>query len=454
MAIQREILRYCPNKLRLAALKVLRFILYRYLGSQRKGMIIDMNRKILSIFLVLMISFLSTSPAYASEADATHFSADTYAEYMANIADSNTELVEVLDYVSDENGNLPDYYGGTGYDENGNLIVYLTTFEESASQTLIDEFPSLSYQLVSFSINDLIAYRDAFLELGITFEKLAINPHSNRVDIYFGAQEDLIYASALPNNGLSKDAYNFFLYESADQMFENTWALNPEKYYSTEEIAAYEQNTKNACSSFETTSTNASVSIKPGSGYAVASGGSPVGTIGVCAILNSGSYVMITHGHNLSAGTSIYLGSTKIGTVTKQYHNSSYIGYDFSYTKVSSSYVSSSLAGNYGSLTKTYSESQLISMGTVNGYFIGNSSGSATRYSTSILMTTSGSGSTYPYLTLGTGTAYGDSGGPIYMVSSSQTVFLGIVKGNSGGSGTGVPASTIKSTVGLYYYFN
>lgn len=158
MATQREILRYCPNKLRLAALKVLRFILYRYLGSQRKGMIIDMNRKILSIFPVLMISFLSTSPAYASEADATHFSADTYAEYMANIADSNTELVEVLDYVSDENGNLPDYYGGTGYDENGNLIVYLTTFEESASQTLIDEFPSLSYQLVSFSINDLIAY--------------------------------------------------------------------------------------------------------------------------------------------------------------------------------------------------------------------------------------------------------------------------------------------------------
>ena len=148
---------------------------------------------------------------------------------------------------------------------------------------------------------------------------------------------------------------------------------------------------ENTNSALEATSTNASVSIKPGSGYAVTSGGSPVGTIGICAILNSGSYVMITHGHDLSVGTSIYLGSTKIGTVTKQYHKSNYIGYDFSYTKVSSSYVSSSLAGNYGSLTKTYTESQLISMGTVNGYFIGNSSGSATRYSTSILMTTSGS---------------------------------------------------------------
>ena len=40
------------------------------------------------------------------------------------------------------------------------------------------------------------------------------------------------------------------------------------------------------------------------------------------------------------------------------------------------------------------------------------------------------------------------------MESSTQTVFLGIVKGNYGGSGTGVPASTIKSTIGLYYYFN
>lgn len=165
-------------------------------------------------------------------------------------------------------------------------------------------------------------------------------------------------------------------------------------------------------------------------------------------------YVMITHAHDLSVGTSIYLGSTKIGTVTKRYYNSSYPGYDFSYTTVSSSNVSNSLAGNYGSLTKTYTESQLISMGVVYGYFIGNSSGNANRYSTSIYMTTSGSGSTYPYLTLGTGTNYGDSGGPIYMVSSSQTVFLGIVKGNSGSSGTGVPASTIKDTIGLYYYFN
>lgn len=424
------------------------------LEAQRKGMVMNMNCKILSIFLALTIGFLSTSPAYALEADATHLSADTYSEYMANIADSNAELVEVLDCVSDEDGNLPDYYGGTSYDENGNLIVYLTTFEESTSQALIDEFPGLSYQLVSFSINDLIAYRDAFLELGITFEKLAINPHANSVDIYFGSQEDLTYASTLLNNGLSEDAYNFFLYESDDQMFENTGRLNPEKYYSAEEIATYEQDMENTNSALEATSTNASVSIKPGSGYAVTSGGSPVGTIGICAILNSGSYVMITHGHDLSVGTSIYLGSTKIGTVTKQYHKSNYIGYDFSYTKVSSSYVSSSLAGNNGSLTKTYTESQLISMGTVNGYFIGNSSGSATRYSTSILMTTSGSGSTYPYLTLGTGTDYGDSGGPIYMVSSSQTVFLGIVKGNSGGSGTGVPASTIKSTIGLYYYFN
>lgn len=113
------------------------------LEAQRKGMVIDMNCKILPIFLALTIGFLSSSPAYALEADATHLSADTYSEYMANIADSNAELVEVLDCISGEDGNLPDYYGGTSYDENGNLIVYLTTFEESASQTLIDEFPSL-----------------------------------------------------------------------------------------------------------------------------------------------------------------------------------------------------------------------------------------------------------------------------------------------------------------------
>lgn len=413
-----------------------------------------MNRKIFSILLALTISFLSTSPAYALEVDSTHSSADTYSKYMENIADSNAALVEVLDYVSDENGNLPDYYGGTSYDENGNLIVYLTTLEENSSRTFMNEFPKLSYQLVSFSINDLINYRDEFLELGISFEKLAINPHANSVDIYFSSEDDFTYASTLLNNSLSEDAYDLFLYESTNQMLENAGQLNPEEYYSAEEIAAYEQNVENADSALGVTSTDANVSIKPGSGYAVSSGGSAVGTIGICAILNSGSYVMITHAHDLSVGTSIYLGSTKIGTVTKRYYNSSYPGYDFSYTTVSSSNVSSSLAGNYGSLTKTYTESQLISMGVVYGYFIGNSSGNANRYSTSIYMTTSGSGSTYPYLTLGTGTNYGDSGGPIYMVSSSQTVFLGIVKGNSGSSGTGVPASTIKDTIGLYYYFN
>ena len=103
-----------------------------------------MNRKIFSILLALTISFLSTSPAYALEVDSTHSSADTYSKYMENIADSNAALVEVLDYVSDENGNLPDYYGGTSYDENGNLIVYLTTLEENSSRTFMNEFPKLS----------------------------------------------------------------------------------------------------------------------------------------------------------------------------------------------------------------------------------------------------------------------------------------------------------------------
>lgn len=413
-----------------------------------------MKCKILSVVLALVVGFLSTSPVYALEADATHLPADTYSEYMRNIASSNDELVEVLNCVSDEDGNLPDYYGGTSYDENGNLIVYLTDLEANESRILIDAFPSLNYQLVPFSINDLISFRDAFIELGGIFEELIINPYSNSVDVYFDSQKNLTDTLSLLDNSVNEDAFNFYLYESATQLFENTGWVAPEKCYAVGEIATYEKNMGKTDLSMETASATASVSIKPGSGYAVSSGGSTVGTIGVCAILSSGSYAMVTHGHDLSSGTAIYLGTSKIGTVTKQYYKSNYTGYDFSYTTVSSSYVSSSLAGNYGSLTKTYTENQLISMGTVNGYFIGNSSGSATRYSTSILMTTSGTGSTYPYLTLGTGTNYGDSGGPIYMTSSSQTVFLGIVKGNSGGSGTGVPASTIKDTIGLYYYFN
>ena len=410
-----------------------------------------MKRFMITVLLIVSLCLSLVSPVYAQDIDAPQLYPYADNEYMDNIKTSNDHIVEILDYVSDEDGNLSEYYAGTSYDEHGNLIVYLTNDNIESCNDLKESFPNIQYRYVRFSINELIDYRDAFIALKTNFERLVINTSTNQIDIYFKTEEDLFVASKMLSKIADDIPFKLFLYESDSRMLDNSGLTPASIRHLTEETTEY-----NGVDSAESGLVSATTStyIKPGTGYAVTSGGNSAGTIGVCAIRSNGSYVMITHAHDLYTNTPIYIGSTQIGTVTQRYYNSSYIGYDFTYTTVSSSYVSSSLAGGYGALTKSYSESQLISMGLVNGYFIGNANNTLSRHSTSILMTTTGTGVTYPYLTLGTGTNSGDSGGPIYMESSTQTVFLGIVKGNSGGSGTGVPASTIKNTIGLYYYFS
>lgn len=407
------------------------------------------------LVIFLLISFVTPILAIDSSEN-TILYANTYSEYMENVEESNSLTADLLDYVSDEEGNLPDYYGGTSYAPNGELEVHLTECDDAVLKDIMTRFPSCNYKMVEYSINDLIDLKNSFINTGTDFEKIVINTYTNSVDIYLKSQSDLLQVEELLSNTANKTAYKFYVYDSNDSILEKSTGCVPELIYSEEEIAAYEEAKRTNENLTESNSaTRDTLTIKPGTGYTISGSGDPDGTIGVCAILNSGSYVVITHGHGLARSNPIFIGSTRVGNVAQVYNNG-YIGYDFSYTVVSSNYVSSDLAVGSDSLSSTYTESQLSSMGVIqNAYFIGNSTGSPNRYTlSSVQLTTSGKGSTYPYLSLSRETSDGDSGGPIYYNTSSNTVFLGIIKGNSTSEGVGVPASTIKNTIGLYYYFN
>lgn len=213
-----------------------------------------MKKKLFSICLVLAVAAGMVLPAGAASEPVS-----SYAEYMENIYESNGYMIEIIDYVSDEEGNLSDYYGGTCYSANGNLIVHITAEGESLKADLMQRYPNCIYETVAYSINQLSDYQDAFFAMGLSYKRATINTYTNRVSVYFETQDQLDAAAAALSAQPFADAFALFLYESDLQIINSSIETPASELFSAEEIEAYENGEAEATAA-------APVSVKASSG--------------------------------------------------------------------------------------------------------------------------------------------------------------------------------------------
>ncbi len=275
--------------------------------------------RLVSLFLTFTLLAL---PVSASQTTVDDLTASTENSFLLNSYESAGFLVSYLSYYQQVNPGtefyLPDYYAGNYIDYAGHLVILLTdTSSEliSTIRTICDDSTnSIRFQIASNSFNDLYRTKSMIRTLCET-KQLTNECYIDMIDNCVRVDESLYryIANYEPETANIQASLLFSTVKSVTTISENNRMLaqryaDVESHYISEASSSLDSDIQPRSAS--------SISVRPGNDFSFSSYGvTRHGSVGYCAIDDDNRRLMVTHGHDLSDGTSIYMDSTYIGTV-------------------------------------------------------------------------------------------------------------------------------------------
>lgn len=407
------------------------------------------RRKSIAILLVLsLIIGLFTIGASASNIEES--SKITYSKWEANLFESNTIMDAFFTYYENEACDdilLPEYYAGFQVLDDATLKMYITDDSDEIIDNIeyICNTNNISYEKVEYSYNCL---EEAMISLAqsnsddILYATIAIP--DNTVNLYV---EDASSSKLADLEKETEDFFNVFAYESEYDVYLTTTHSDGSIYAQPEDESTIRS------SEIVSNAVAATTTLKYGAlGYAGTNG-----TVGYLALDGSGNRILVTHGHDLTKGTTYKYGGssgTSVGSVTKILGTSNTL--DAAIITLTTNTVITNKANWNSSASFTSAVSYSSSLSSVvgnTGYFRGMTTGS--EKSATIQSAYDSSAGVYLYYLVGLTSLGGDSGAPIY-TKTSTTAFklIGIVKGYDSGGVKIIPVFRIKDAYEHYVYLN
>jgi len=319
----------------------------------------------------------------------------------------------------------PKYYGGAYIEENGQLVVLINGKMESGKAAVISIIGEGNIE---------------FIKADFSFAQLT--------EIMNSLNE---YVIRKKNPSVSR---NFKTYYIMDK--ENRVVVELDNYRD-EKIAEFKKNVGNFPGILFTKSsgeTEIEASLQPGCKAAINSSGTSYGSFGFRAKRNSDNKAgMVTAGHVIGVGQTLYYGSTAVGTCSVSQQSGSVDAAFVPITNTTSYTPSNLLCTTSSSVLST--TTSLPGAGTVvnkRGITTGRTSG--TIISTNATTTTT-AGITYTNLTSASySSSGGDSGGLVYTyISSTGTLYtVGVHLGSNSCNAFFSKANNVLSSLGLYRY--
>lgn len=365
-----------------------------------------------------MSSNQSTRVVNHSEGDAA--SQQKANEYIEKI---NASFSPGLNRSANQASSYPDYYGGSFIDEQGKLVIYIKGDLAKGKQLLStitgsSEFTTRPCQHSYQSLVDIMS----------KLNEIKLNP---------------------ANKSKSNNFNTYALMDSKNQIIVDL------DDYNDQQVAQFKKNIINSSAIVFQKSSGRLIEeadLNPGCKAEADAAGS-YGSFSFRAKRNSdGKVGMVTAGHVVSVGGSLYYNGAVIGTCTIA-QNSGSVDAAFVPVNNTTSYVPTNQL--CGTTTQLSTSTSLPSVGTtvnMRGATTGTSSGAVVSTNAS---TTNASGVTFTNLTSASyASQSGDSGGIIYTyISSTNTRYtVGIHKGNNGVNAYFTKANLALSALGVSRY--
>ncbi|WP_339813110.1 hypothetical protein [Zunongwangia profunda] len=347
-------------------------------------------------------------------------------------SDANEKLTKIINSFGitknrfqEDVPKYPDYYGGAYIEQNGQLVVLINGEMGLGKQavTAIIGNGNIEFKKADYSFARLTEIMNSLNEFVLSKKNIAVSDNFKTFSLI--------------------DKENRIVVELDD--------------YSDQKIFEFRKSVLNSPAIVFTKSsgkTELEAQLEPGCKAAKNSSGTSYGSFGFRAKRNSDNVAgMVTAGHVIGVGQTLYYGGTAIGTCSASQQSGSVDAAFIPISNPTSYTPSNTLCTTSSSILST--STSLPGAGTIvnkRGITTGRTSGSIT--STNATTTTT-AGITYTNLTsAGYSSSGGDSGGIVYTyISSTGTLYtVGVHLGSNSSNAFFSKASNVLADLGLYRY--
>lgn len=318
---------------------------------------------------------------------------------------------------------FPDYYGGMRINDDSSPTFYLTDTSDSVIETLVSICgdDAFGYEQVAHSFNELTDTQMEIMdkygaEMKLTGSALSID--KNSVVLY----TDLEFVDVSPLT----DEFDIKCEVMTDVTSCGT--LSEDSYTSLAKNESRAQTFKSGLTTYRRSRQNSTTYSEV------------MGTVGFVALDSDGNKVIFTHGHDIES----YWSSLKIGNQTLSFNvfgtgNNNDASYAF---LPSSATLNNRIGSTSYYLEGTMTRSAFASISNATVYFYGVTTGTVTQSDFVAQLTDE---SVYTLVSTSGNVQHGDSGGPIFVSTSSGNQLVGIVKAGASSWSQGVFLTYIKN---------